>query len=210
MNDCGPVRDVLAHPALAPWLALTALFVGLALVLGIVPTRPRFGTVFASHRQPSFGFITVAFWPVRALVVGVFILGSLLVLTRAGRRIAIFPVVFAAAGSTYLGAVGAAALPGYVPDDYVVVKGGEAPPPLFRVTSGAAGATLYEAAQAVPHGKIRQTTALTIRSSGGWLVFATELTREGTPNEKHVNICLTHSVLGPLEMNPVPKKDRIR
>jgi hypothetical protein len=47
-----------------------------------------------------------------------------------------------------------------VPDEYIVVRGGQKPMPLAGTTfSGSTGATLQEAASGVPHGTIRQTTA---------------------------------------------------
>ena len=100
-----------------------------------------------------------------------------------------------------------------VPDPWIVVRGGtkELPPP-GEVFSGAAGRTLEEAASGVPHGTIRQTTAGEIRSGGGTVEHAPELTRGGNFNEKHVNICLGSGPcpFGPPEPNPVPPGGRIR
>jgi hypothetical protein len=116
-----------------------------------------------------------------------------------------------------LGAVmmvsGTAHLPGgAVPDEAIVVRGGESPvPPSGETFSGAAGSTLEDAAQGVPHGKIRATTAGKIRAGGGTVVSKPEPTRSGVMNQKHVDICLGSGPcpFGEIQPNPVPKPQRI-
>ena len=108
---------------------------------------------------------------------------------------------------------GLARVSGRLADDFVVVRGGgsEVPPP-GQVFSGAYGQTLEEAASGVPHGQIRATTAGQIRSGGGTVEIAPELTRSGVVNERHVNICRGSGPcpFGPLQPNPVPKSGRVR
>lgn len=103
---------------------------------------------------------------------------------------------------------GAESAPGDVPDHYIVVRGGVAPlPPLGVVFSGAAGVDKVDAARGVPHGQIR----VMIRANGGRVVRAPEVTREGTINDRHVNVVEgARSSFGDLEPNPVPKGERIR
>ena len=99
-----------------------------------------------------------------------------------------------------------------LPDYYVVVRGGLSLVPAPGVVfSGAAGATLYEAASGVPHGTIRESTAAAIRLGGGWVEFKAELTPSGRLNELHVDICLGpgSQPFGNLMQNPVPNKERI-
>jgi hypothetical protein len=106
------------------------------------------------------------------------------------------------------GGVGGAALA----DEIVVVRGGtSAIPAAGRTFSGAAGATLEEAASGVPHGTIRATTVGQIRQAGGTVESAPELTRGGVLNEKHVNICLGGGAcpFGEAMPNPVPKAGRV-
>ena len=107
------------------------------------------------------------------------------------------------------GGVGGAALA----DESVVVRGGtgDVPPP-GTTFSGAAGTTLEDAASGVPHGTIRATTAGRIRQAGGTVESAPELTRGGTLNEKHVNICLGGGPcpFGDPMPNPVPKSGRVK
>jgi RHS repeat-associated protein len=102
-----------------------------------------------------------------------------------------------------------------VPDDFVVVRGGVAPPlPPGFVQSGAGGQTLEQAASAVPYGTIWVTTAGDIRAGGGEVVFVPEWNRSQTVlNYLHVDI-----ELGPRgtiwqepapRPNPVPKSERI-
>jgi RHS repeat-associated protein len=116
----------------------------------------------------------------------------------------------AGAGARAAGSAGGAGLA----DDFIVVRGGasDVPPP-GQVFSGAYGKTLNEAASGVPHGQIRATTAGQIRSGGGTVEIAPELTRSGVLNERHVNICLGAGgpcPFGPLQPNPVPKAGRIQ
>jgi hypothetical protein len=80
------------------------------------------------------------------------------------------------------------------------------------VFSGATGTTTEDAAQGVPHGKIRETTAGQIRATGGTVTRKPEPTRSGKINHKHVDICKggdPNCSFGPLKENPVPKKDRV-
>ena len=100
--------------------------------------------------------------------------------------------------------------PGEVPNGNVVVRGGvnEMPPPGTKI-SGAQGTTTAEAAQGVPHGTIRETTAGQIRENGGTVVVAPEKTRAGTTNYKHVNVTEGKPTFGEQKPNPVPRKERI-
>lgn len=111
---------------------------------------------------------------------------------------------------------GARALPTggepFPPNSSIVVRGGQGElPPAGTTFSGAYGATLEEAASGVPHGTIRSTTAGAIRSNGGSVIHAPELTKSGLMNELHVNITeggpTTFSDLFP---NPVPKANRVK
>ena len=78
---------------------------------------------------------------------------------------------------------------GVVPDDYVVVRGGNSPMPATgTLFSGAAGPTLLAAACAVPHGQLRATTAGAIRAAGGTVVWQPGLARSGTINKQHVHV----------------------
>lgn len=107
-----------------------------------------------------------------------------------------------------------------VPDESVVVRGGESDmPPSGQVFSGAFGPTLLDAASGVPHGQIRHTTAGAIRESGGTVIYAPEPAYpaaldgsypEGPINYRHVNITLGSSnpFVGPIS-NPVPKDQRV-
>jgi hypothetical protein len=99
-----------------------------------------------------------------------------------------------------------------VPDNAVVVIGGtkDVPAPGI-VFSGSFGATLDEAAAAVPHGQLRATTAGEIRQGGGTVVSVPEPTRSGQINEYHVDICLGVGAcqISDLQANPIPKLDRI-
>ena len=101
----------------------------------------------------------------------------------------------------------------HVPDGATVVRGGTTPvPPAGEVFSGSAGSTLEDAAQGVPHGTIRSTTAGQIRKAGGTVRSAPELTRAGNMNAKHVNIYLGRGtcLFGRPQQNPVPKAGRIK
>jgi len=78
--------------------------------------------------------------------------------------------------------------------------------------SGSQGATVEDAAQGVPHGTIRQSTAGEIRKAGGSVRSKPELTRRGTMNNKHVNVkegTNKPSTFSQPKPNPVPKKNRI-
>jgi len=99
-----------------------------------------------------------------------------------------------------------------IPDTAIVVRGGASETPASGVKfSGAAGSTLEDAAQGVPHNKVSSTTAGDIRSSGGTVQHAPEKTRAGNMNEKHVNIVRgNQNTFGQQQENPVPKKDRIQ
>jgi hypothetical protein len=101
--------------------------------------------------------------------------------------------------------------PGDVPNRQVVVRGGAADmPPLGQVFSASQGTTISDAAAGVPHGRIRESTALQIRSNGGTIEVAPELTRSGIMNYKHVNVTERKNSFGELKPNPVPKEDRIQ
>jgi len=69
------------------------------------------------------------------------------------------------------------------PDANVVVRG----MPPGQVFSGSHGTTV-DAAAGVPHGQIRRTTTLQIRSTGGNIEVAPERARSGIPNDKHVDV----------------------
>jgi len=100
-----------------------------------------------------------------------------------------------------------------VPDANIVVRGGAGEMPAPGTTiSGSHGATVEEAAQGVPHGQIRTSTAGDVRGAGGSVRSAPEATRSGAINQKHVNIregTKQPSTFSPPKPNPVPKKDRI-
>ena len=103
--------------------------------------------------------------------------------------------------------------PGDAPDASVIVRGGagEMPAP-GTVFSGSQGGTIAEAAQGVPHGTIRTTTAGEVRAAGGQVQVAPEATRSGQINGQHVNVVEggpTSTFSQPLQ-NPVPKLDRIK
>jgi len=100
-----------------------------------------------------------------------------------------------------------------IPDSHIVVRGGtgDVPPP-GQVFSGSAGETLQDAAQGVPNGQIRDTTAGKIREGGGTVESAPERTRSGAMNKKHVHVCLgcDSQPFSELKPNPVPKVERIK
>jgi hypothetical protein len=103
--------------------------------------------------------------------------------------------------------------PGDVPDGYTIVKGGTQPPPEPGTTfSGSQGVDLYDASQGVPHGQVQPNTAGMIRSQGGQIEVAPELTRSGNMNYQHVNVTEggTETTFGPPQPNPVPKSGRIQ
>jgi len=134
--------------------------------------------------------------------------------TRTGRRVTGGAILVASISSAYISLTepSLAGSSGFLPDNFIVVRGGTAPIPPMNFFSGAAGPTLQEAAAGVPHGQIRETTAIAIRSGGGTVVFAPEPTRSGMINDRHVNICLGRGSdpFGPLVANPVPKSERIQ
>jgi RHS repeat-associated protein len=104
-------------------------------------------------------------------------------------------------------------LPGDVPNDWVIVRGGQSPmPEPGTVFSGSMGPTTDSAAAGVQHGTIRQSTAGTIRDNGGSIDPKPELTRSGTMNGQHVNVQEggTSSSFGDQTPNPVPKPERIK
>lgn len=98
-----------------------------------------------------------------------------------------------------------------VPNGFAVVRGGGSPlQPSGTMFSGAAGPTLEAAASAVPHGRIRVSTAGAIRAEGGTVEWAPERSRHGTVNQQHVNI--TEQVPGRFSLlrpNPVTRRERI-
>ncbi len=98
------------------------------------------------------------------------------------------------------------------PNEHTVVRGGQTPLPTPGTPfSGAAGKNLVDAAQGVPHGKVRETTAGQIRAGGGTVTRVPEPTRSGKMNDKHVDVCVGPGPcpFGELKDNPVPKKDRV-
>jgi RHS repeat-associated protein len=101
---------------------------------------------------------------------------------------------------------------GRLPDSAVIVRGGtgEVPPP-GHVWSGTTGSTVEEAAQGVPHGAIRTTTAGDIRASGGAVRLKPEFDPNvGQVNNQHVNFCVGtgRCPFGDLIDNPVPRQSR--
>jgi hypothetical protein len=98
-----------------------------------------------------------------------------------------------------------------VPDDYVVVHGGIAPvPPAGTEYSGATGPDLAAAACAVPHNKIRVTTAGAIRAGGGTVEWELEISRNGAINRQHVNIVEAGpTTFSDPQANPVPPARRV-
>ena len=103
--------------------------------------------------------------------------------------------------------------PGDVPDDGVIVRGGQGDMPEPGTPfSGSQGGTVEEAAKGVPHGTITTATAGGIRANGGTVEVAPEPTRSGNVNGQHVNVTEggDSSSFGPQLPNPVPKQDRIQ
>ena len=100
------------------------------------------------------------------------------------------------------------------PDSNVVVRGGQGEmPPQGTTFSGAQGSTLEDAAQGVPRGQVRESTAGQIRDAGGSVRSKPEVTRAGNLNEKHVNVregTKQPSTFSQPKPNPVPKKDRVQ
>jgi hypothetical protein len=98
-----------------------------------------------------------------------------------------------------------------VPDNFVVLRGGNSPMPAPGTTfSGATGPTLLSAAAAVPHGQIRVTSAHAIRANGGIVEWSPELSRHGTLNQQHVNIMEAGpTCFSDLWPNPVARKQRV-
>ena len=98
-----------------------------------------------------------------------------------------------------------------VPDDYVIVRGGQSPMPnAGEVFSGSMGASVKEAGAAVPHGSIRATTAGQIRAAGGTVTYAPEVGPGGVMNYNHVNVTIGDiNPFGELEANPVAKRGRM-
>jgi len=97
-----------------------------------------------------------------------------------------------------------------IPDSATVVRGGTGEiPEAGQTFSGAAGDTLQDAAQGVPHGTIRATTAGEIRAAGGKVEHAPEMTRSGKINDKHVNVTTGEQhTFGPPQPNPIPRRER--
>ena len=98
-----------------------------------------------------------------------------------------------------------------VPDGFPIVRGGAGPiAPSGTPFSAATGPSLEAAAAAVPHGRIRATTAGAIRAQGGIVEWAPEVSRHGTPNQQHVNFTgVGSTTFSELRSNPVPRADRI-
>src|SRR5713101_5546550 len=98
-----------------------------------------------------------------------------------------------------------------IPDDFIIVRGGSGDSKTPGITfSGAVGPTVEAAAVAIPHGKMRLTTAKAIRVQRGKVVWAPEVSRHGTLNQQHVYVTLgSASSFSDLQPNPVPRIDRI-
>jgi RHS repeat-associated protein len=116
-------------------------------------------------------------------------------------------------GIAATGLTGEAPSEAAVPNSNAVVRGGAGEMPTQGTTfSGAHGATVEDAAQGVPHGQIRTSTAGEIRGSGGSVRSAPEPTRSGNMNYKHVDVregTKQPSTFSAPKPNPVLKKDRI-
>jgi hypothetical protein len=85
-------------------------------------------------------------------------------------------------------------------------------PPAGTTISGAHGTTVEDAAQGVPHGQIRTSTAGEVRKAGGSVRSAPEPTRNDNMNQKHMNIqegTNKPSTFSSPKANPVPRKDRV-
>ncbi len=110
------------------------------------------------------------------------------------------------------GALDAAGAEGALPDSTAIVRGGQSDlPPPGEVFSGSQGQTLDEAAQGVPHGTIRSTTAGEIRASGGTVERNPEFNANvGRTNYQHVDVCLGEGPcpFGEPQPNPIPKSGR--
>jgi hypothetical protein len=97
-----------------------------------------------------------------------------------------------------------------VPDEFVVVRGGTKPlPPLGAMFSATVGPTLEAAAAAVPHGRIRATTAGVVRRNGGMVMWKAETSPHGTLNEQHAHVIEHGPSFSEPQLNPVPKYQRI-
>jgi hypothetical protein len=98
-----------------------------------------------------------------------------------------------------------------VPDDYFVVRGGIKPMPAAGIMfSATVGPTLEAAASAVPHSKVRVTTAGEIPRRGGVVEWIEEFPLHGTLNEQHVHVTEAGgSCFSAPQPSPVPKKLRI-
>jgi hypothetical protein len=101
----------------------------------------------------------------------------------------------------------------HVPDNYTVVKGGEAPPKMGETFSVSAAENGAEAGRGVPHGQVHETTAGQIRAAGGDVTFQPEPNRSGTHmNHFHADAHLPEGAPSPFEgpkPNPAEKNDRI-
>ena len=97
-------------------------------------------------------------------------------------------------------------------DEDVVVRGGTKPlPSPGNEFSGAVGIDKSDAGKGIPHGQMRVGTVADIRSRGGSVQSAPEISASGVMNERHVNIIEGASgAFGEIEPNPVPKEERIR
>jgi hypothetical protein len=98
-----------------------------------------------------------------------------------------------------------------IPDEYVMVRGGEQPEPDTGVwLCGAVGATLLGAARAVPHGRIRIASVGSIRMAGGQVKWSPAQSRLGAMNLQHVDFRVTvPGLFSELQANPVPRRLRI-
>jgi hypothetical protein len=99
----------------------------------------------------------------------------------------------------------------YVPDDTVIVRGGQGDfPGAGTRFSGAMGRSVTDAGGAVPDGSIRVTTAGAIRAAGGTVEYAPDEGRNGWMNYKHVNVTLGGgNPFSEVRSNPVPRGGRM-
>jgi hypothetical protein len=100
-----------------------------------------------------------------------------------------------------------------VPDDTIIVRGGQAYCHQAGISiSAQMGLTYEEAASGLPHGTIRITTAGNIRAAGGSVELMPEAVYPGGPlNTWHVNITEGAMPAFPPQIipNPVPKAQRL-
>lgn len=98
-----------------------------------------------------------------------------------------------------------------LPDDAIVMRGGTGPIPGPGVKFSGTGGTAWEAAEGVPHGQLRVTTAGAIRAGGGTVEYSKGDYGGIIDNPAHVDITLGPggSTFGPPVSNPFHKNFRI-